>query len=264
MLSNGEIYSFRNTTPAYQLNWSVSLFGKEALPATSYWLSQLAAATTSDDVRILEFFAPQPNIGQFLVSTRPPVSPADIVRSLKGRLQHQIRAQSPRAFRRNYFISSVGEASCRVLDQYVAKQCERHPMADIRVQTKLKNLQFHDPKINLVRPINGAAGQFVYAMQVVVEAAMGWSESRSDVLANSRAAIERTAAMKRWRLSRIGLLSNHIHLLLGAHVSESPSEVALSLMNELASVHGARPILRHSYYVGTFGSYDRSGIRRRL
>ncbi len=61
--------------------------------------------------------------------------------------------------------------------------------------------------------------------------------------------------------SRIGLLSNHVHVLIGPAVSESTASVALSLMNNLAYVQGMKPVLRFSYYAGTFGPYDRNAVR---
>ena len=47
-------------------------------------------------------------------------------------------------------------------------------------------------------------------------------------------------------------------------MTESPASIALSLMNNVAHVQGMKPVLRHSYYVGTFGSYDRDAVRRHL
>jgi hypothetical protein len=76
--------------------------------------------------------------------------------------------------------------------------------------------------------------------------------------------IVRAASTKNWRLSRIGLLSNHIHILLSCNVTDSPESVALSLLNNLAYVRGMRPVFRFSYFVGTFGSYNRDAIRNRL
>ena len=82
------IYSLDNTTPAFQLNWSVGLFGRVPFPPSCDWLEQLRTATEPDGVRILEFHSTQSNVGQFLVSTRPQLSPSEIVRSLKGRWQY--------------------------------------------------------------------------------------------------------------------------------------------------------------------------------
>jgi hypothetical protein len=215
-------------------------------------------------VRILEFHSPQSNVGQFFVSTRPQLARSAIVRSLKGRWQYLIRSEHPKTFRRNYFIGSVGEANCRVLDAYIAKQTSRHPMADPDVPGRLQSLQFHDGSIDPGQVVTSNYGQFVYWLQVVMETEVGWNEVRPSVLAGSRAMIIRACAKHDWQLSRIGLLSSHIDVLLGAGVTESPGEVALSLMNNLAYAQGMRPAFRFSYYVGTFGPYDRGAVRRRV
>ena len=221
-------------------------------------------ATEADGVRILEAHLPDPRVVQFFVSTRPDISPSDIVRFVKGRWQYILRSTHPKAFRRNYFIGSVGDADCETLNNYVARQVDKHPMADGRVNTKLAALQFHDPNVVLDDEQISSHGKFVYSLQVVVENVAGWNEIRSQVLTDSRDMIVRAAVSKGWRLARIGLLSNHIHILLGCAVAESPESVALSILNNLAFVQGMKPAYRFSYYVGTFGKYDRNSIRRQL
>ena len=37
--------------------------------------------------------------------------------------------------------------------------------------------------------------------------------------------------------------------------------MAISLMNNIAYVYEMKPILKFSYYVGTFGGYDRGAVR---
>lgn len=66
------------------------------------------------------------------------------------------------------------------------------------------------------------------------------------------------------RLSRAGILADHLHLTLGCRLDESPEDVALGYLNNLAYAHGMRPLFRYSYYVGTFGEYDMAAVRRRL
>ncbi|QDV26402.1 transposase [Aureliella helgolandensis] len=147
------IYSADNTTTAYQLNWSLALFGKAALPDSSLWLIDLSAATEKDGVRILSANSRSENVIQFLISTRPESSPSDCVRSVKGRLQYLIRDHNPKAFRRNYHIHSVGETTSSALDEYVARQTAKHPMADPKVQARLEANQFLDPEIDLSKCI---------------------------------------------------------------------------------------------------------------
>jgi len=258
------IYTASNTTSAYQLNWSLSLFGKTALPPLTDCLDQLKTDTERDGVRILEARIKPPNVGQFLVSTRPGLTPWEIARSVKGRWQYAIRSQDAGAFRRNYHIESVGEVTCSVLDKYVAVQPERHSMVDPRVQERLLSLQFYDPEIDLRSARMSAHASFIYDLQVVVENAECLQNVEASVLSSSREMIIRAALKKQWLLSRIGIVSNHIHILLGARLTDSPASIALALMNNLAYAQGMNCVLRFSYYVGTFGPYDRNAVRQLL
>jgi REP element-mobilizing transposase RayT len=167
-------------------------------------------------------------------------------------------------FRRNYSIAGVGEAHCRELDHYIANQPDRHAMADRRVQQQLAELQFHDPAVDLCRIRTTSHGQYVYGLQVVVENELGWHETRREILNESLETIRAVAKKSDWLLSRIGIVTNHLHVLLGPAITDSAETVALSLMNSLAFTQNSKPILRHSYYVGTFGKYDRNAIRHRL
>ena len=70
--------------------------------------------------------------------------------------------------------------------------------------------------------------------------------------------------MNGWAMARIGLASNHVHLLLGCALEDDPLSVAVGLMNNVAYAHGMTPVLQYSFYAGTFGNYDRDAIRRSL
>ncbi|QDV23769.1 hypothetical protein [Aureliella helgolandensis] len=254
------IYTAENTYAAYQLNWSLALFGKSELPDPALWLDSLRGATEKDRVRVLSYHRRSTNVLQFLISTLPHTSPAEIVRVVKGRLQYLVRDCLPHAFRRNYHVQSTGAATSKVLDRYVAGQTAKHPMADASVQTCLEAIQFEDVTIDVSRPVVGTYGQYLNALQIVVENAGAWHEIRETQLRRVRDMIVRTAGKKKWRLSRIGLLSNHVHVLLSASVTESPQSIALSLMNNIAFVYGMKPVLKYSYYAGTFGSYNRGAM----
>src|SRR6202000_3121218 len=98
-------------------------------------------ATERDGVRLLEHRPANGNVSQFLVSTRPDTAPAQVARSVKGRLQYIVREALPKAFRRNYGLRSVGDVGADVGDRYVRRQTMHHPMADPRVHQQLKTLR---------------------------------------------------------------------------------------------------------------------------
>ncbi|GEM_PF-2177632 len=64
------LYTPDNTTTAYQLNWSVALFGTDEFPPADKWLSELKVVAESDGVRILEHHIAAANVIQFLVSSK--------------------------------------------------------------------------------------------------------------------------------------------------------------------------------------------------
>lgn len=163
------IYTPANTTAAYQLNWSLSLFLLEPPPPEIQWLDSLRAATEADAVRILEYRQLDPLTIQFFISTQPPVAPSQIVRSVKGRLQYLVKHAVSKLFHRNYSVRSVGEANSQCLDAYVAKQPARHPMADPRVQKLIESLQYVDALIDLNNPRLSTHGQFLNNLHIVLE-----------------------------------------------------------------------------------------------
>ena len=253
-------YTPDHCSAAYQLNWSLSLFGRESLPTPANTVEELRSALAVDHLKILEFKYKPPNCAQFFVSTRPNLNPSEIVRLVKGRWQYLSRPREPIEFRRNYRITSVGTSSAEVLDAYIDRQPEKHPMADHRVQEFIESIQLHDEQVDLTRVRRSSHGEFRYALQVVIESEAGWHDVRSNVLKAYRQAIIASCRKHGWLLSRIGLLSNHVHVLVGPGIQDSAMEVALVLLNNMAFTQGMKAMFRTSFYVGTFGEYDRGAI----
>jgi REP element-mobilizing transposase RayT len=102
----------------------------------------------------------------------------------------------------------------------------------------------------------------VYALHLVLVHEGRWREIGEDHLSMTRDMFFKVARKKGHRLSRLALLPDHLHATLGCGFQESPEEVALGYMNNLAYAHGMKPIFCQSYYVGTFGEYDMAAIRR--
>ena len=78
-------YTPENCSTAYQLNWSLSVFGSESLPSPASTIDELRVAIAGDCLKILEFKYEPPNVAQFFVSSRTSSKPSDIVRLVKGR-----------------------------------------------------------------------------------------------------------------------------------------------------------------------------------
>jgi REP element-mobilizing transposase RayT len=254
------IYTPENTVPAYQLNWSLSVFWRAAPLDAAAWLDALTAATEPDGIRVLEHMLGDSRTSQFLLSTKPSVSPARLLRFLKGRLQHLVRDAVPKALRRNYSLRSIGAAKRSVVEEYIAGQVGHHPMADEHVQARLPEYQREFPGVDLSIPRRSAHGQYWYNLHVVLANEGRWMEIEEDVLRRLGALVERAAGKHRHALSRMAVLPDHIHLALGCPEEQSPEEIALAYMNNCAYACDMKPVLQHSYYVGTFGEYDLGAV----
>jgi len=253
------IYTTSNCRAAYDLQWSISLFYRAPID-NGHWLAELAGAVEPDGVHILNHRFRSPKVSQFHVSTNPRVSPSQMVRSLKGRLQHILRNAHPRAFHRNYFVGSVGAVKRNVIESYVANQLAYHRMADPAVQERLRRYQVRDPNVDISKVVSGAHGRYLCNLHLVLVHQDRWMEVRHEVLDRVRSTIVKAARKKGHRLSRVGIFTDHVHLVLGFAVTESPDKVALSYLNNLAYAQGMRAIYQPGYYARTFGEYDLGAV----
>ena len=71
----------------------------------------------------------------------------------------------------------------------------------------------------------------------------------------------RVSRAKEHLLFRAAVLPDHVHLMIGCGINESPLDVGLSYLNNLAFVCGMRPVFKFSLFLGTFGEYDLGSIR---
>jgi REP element-mobilizing transposase RayT len=259
------IYTPVNCKAAYKLNWSLAVFWTTSPPPAAGWLDALGDAVEPDGVRLLEHRLAKGNVSQFLLSTRPATAPAEIARSIKGRLQYLVRAALPKPFRRNYGLRSVGDAGAKVVEGYVRRQTAHHPMADPRVQRQFDKLHI-DGGADLTMPRVGGHAQFVYNLHLVLVHRDRDKEVRAVLLEPRRERVLAIAAKKDHHVGRGQLLADHLHLTVGCALTTSPQQVALGYMNNLAYAEGMKPLFEFSYYVGTFGEYDldavRSGLRQ--
>jgi hypothetical protein len=61
----------------------------------------------------------------------------------------------------------------------------------------------------------------------------------------------------------LAVLLDHVHLALRGAIEQSPEDIALSFLNNLAHVLDGRPWWEAGYYAGTFGEYSMAAVRRR-
>jgi REP element-mobilizing transposase RayT len=219
------------------------------------WLNELATALEPDGIRLLRHRFAQPGVSQFALSTQSHVAPLRIVQRVKGRLQHLVRHRMPKAWKGNYAIRGVGRVTRETIDHYVASQLDHHPMADPRVQERLKRFQVERSDVDLQIPQRTAHGVYWYNLHVVLVHRERWMEIREERLCAVRDMIFRSSDAKGYLLSRAAILSDHIHLVLGCPIDVPPLDVALGFLNNLAYAHGMLPVFQFGAFIGTVGEY---------
>jgi len=254
------LYTSNNAEPAYQLNWGLTIFWRQPPSPEENWLAYLREATEPDDVGVIKHRMVTDDASQLFVSTKPRVSPSELVRSVKGRLQHLIQKQTPKAFQRNYCLRSIGAAKRSVVEDYVANQLSHHRMADPGVQQRLARFQRSYPNVDLRKPTFSSHGKYWYNLHLVIVNDERWMEIRDDVLSQLVEMIEAVALKYGYQLSRVGLLADHMHMTMGCPIDQSPEDVALHYLNNCAYTCGMKPVFQFGYYVGTIGEYDRGAV----
>jgi len=257
------LYQKDNCTPSYQLRWSLDLFAITTLPPSSAWVDSLRDVIERDGIRLLEH-TQESNVVRLLLSTQPSVAPSQIVKLVKGRLQHLLKTSVPKAFRRNFSLTSIGDAHRKEIESYVSSQLGHHPLADRRVEQRFQEFQFAFLDVDPSAAQFSSHGRYIYGLHLVLVNDARWREIREDQLVTTRDMFFKSAHKKSHRVSRLAILPDHLHATLGCNFDESPEEVALGYMNNLAFAHGMKKIFSFSYYVGTFGHYNMQAVRRRL
>lgn len=253
------LYTSDNLAVAYQLNWGLCLFWRTQARPDSDWFATLQEQCEPAGLRILRHRFLQDDLSQFFVSTQPHIQPSEIARGLKGRLQRLVRDTALKPFQRNYDLHSIGSTQREKVENYVARQLQHHATDELTVSADEDDLQLVNAEVDLGRVRYSSHSRFRCNLHIVLRFAERVFDA--DRLASVRQVLRQTAEKHSHELSRIGLLDDHIHLVLGFGLSESPLHVALPYMNNVTWVFGMRPVLRFSCFVGTCGEYDRGAVR---
>ena len=56
-------------------------------------------------------------------------------------------------------------------------------------------------------------------------------------------------------------MADHIHLALSCPLEFAPSEIACGFLNNLAYVHGMKPVFQFGAHLRTFSEYDLGAVK---
>jgi len=216
--------------PAYQLNWSYSIFwhGK---PIQAGWLETLKEQTLKDGIKIRNHHAQDDKTSQFFISTKPYVAPKLIVQRVKGRLQTILRPKCTNAFRRNYALRSIGLADRVRTDAYLAKQLNHHPLADPKTLAQFRQYQFEDPTVDLSCPRRTAHAIYWHNLHIVLVNTERYRDINHQRMSRRLETIKAVSRKKTHSLRRVAILPDHLHFTDQANLDEAPADVVFAYMN---------------------------------
>ena len=256
------IYTSVNCKFAFQLRWGVTIFWHSAVDEL-IWLEQLASQLACEGIRVLSWRWKRTNVSQFALSTLPHVSPARIVDLVQRNLQLITQDVSTRSLRPNFSIRSYGTQDRKVVEAYVAKQPLHHPVASPATQQFFESIVIENEDVDLSIAKRARFGVYWFNLHIVLVHLERWRCGNRDLVLATRDIVTKSCGKKNWQLSRLSLVPDHLHMAIGCSFQETPSEIVLSLMNNIAWVHGMKPLLCHSAFVGTFGEYDQRSVAGR-
>lgn len=261
-MSQKPTYTKINCTAAYQLLWSLTVFFRHPTTPQTYF-DALKKITEKDGIRILKEDRVTPQMTRFFISSKPFINPQQIIRSVKGRLQHLIREIHPKALKRNYSIISIGRVKGKIIENYVANQHAHHVMAEDSTQKKFAEFLITNKNVDLMQRQQSSHGQYIYNLHLVLVHESRWMNTNRRDLKIIHTLVPKICERRGFRLSQLSILADHLHCTLGCPMDISPGEVALSFLNNSAYALKLGPIYKYSFYVGTFGPYDHGILSRK-
>jgi REP element-mobilizing transposase RayT len=251
--------------PAYHLRYTWSGWPSSvpfpALPDDNFW-NELDAAWETDGLRRLTHKWTS-NLIQFTFSVTPKIAPTFFASRVKGRLQHALRkAGTPVDFSRKLAVRTIGDNSTQEVESYITNQVPKAEFVNPRYEAFLQSLVYENPDADLSQPAESQSGRYWYNLHLVLVVHGRGRIAEDESLRKIHQSCLKIAEKKGYCLSRLAVLPDHLHLALRGVPEQSPEEIALAFMNNLAYALGQRPIWEFGYYVGTFSEYDMGAVRQ--
>lgn len=249
--------------PAFQLRYGWTGWIANP-PAPAFDLDQifglLDPSWETDGLRRLEHHVVD-GTWQITFSAKPHISPVFLATRVKGRLKHALRKQGNRLqFSRKLAVRSIGDNTRADVEAYIARQVDKEPFADVRFRDEMREFTVKVRDVDLAEPTATDSGRYWYNLHIVLVVADRRRVVERHQLTILRDTSLRIACKKGWAVSALSVMPDHLHVALRRAVAQSPEEMALSLMNNLAYALGQRRHWEACHYAGTFSEYDMDAV----
>ncbi len=259
------IYSPKDVaSPAYHLRYTWSGWpSSSAFPSvpSDEFFQELDALWENDGMRRLEMTW-SASLVQFTFSVTPQVSPVFFASRVKGRVDHALRKLGcPMKFSRKVAFRTIGDNRTTEVEAYVKRQVEKEGFVDPRFAEFLKQFTVTDSDVRLDLPTETNSGRYWYNLHLVLVVEHRDRFTDAESLKTMDRWCSAVAKKKGYAISTRSVMPDHLHLALRGNVDQSPEEIALAFMNNLAYAFSQNSIWQPSYYAGTFGDYDMNAVR---
>jgi REP element-mobilizing transposase RayT len=258
------LYQATDLRPAYQLRYGWTGWPSKA-PFPTDLLARvrphIAPEWESDGLRVLESSLAAEQL-QLTLSATPQIAPVTLVGRVKGRIQHHCRGQgSPIDFSRKLSVRSLGDPTRAQVEAYIRNQVPKEDLADERFREMLTAFTVVNPQVDLSQPTESNSGRYWYNLHLVLVVGARHRLGEAATLTKIRDTTLRICLKKGYAASTVAVLPDHLHLALRGAIEQSPEEIALSFLNNLAHVLDQRRWWEAGYYAGTFGEYGMAAVR---
>ncbi len=218
------------------------------------------SAWQRDGIRALEWSVMGDQI-QVLFSTRPEVRPDVLAARAKGRLQHVLRGEEVTdSFKRNFCLQTVGGAKSADVDRYLREQLQHGDFADPRYREGLASLAYSDPGLVWDEEQQTGSGRYVLAFHLVFVTTGRWRMPWETAVKVQRALMN-AAVDSVWRLAKLSMMPDHVHLAVKGGVSKSPVEIGEEIREVTSKAVGTAGFWMPTWYMGSFGKYGMGAVR---
>ncbi len=252
-----------NVKPAFELRYSWTGWpSRPPFPADASVLDGITGLWEKDGLRLLERYWADDKV-HLTFSATPEVSPVFLAGRVKGRLDHAFRKASREfpGLSRKLSVTSVGHNTREQVEAYVASQVIEARFVDPAFRALMHEFTVVDETADLSMPTEAAHGRYWYNLHVVLVTVERWRVVDRQRLAKLREVSQKIAEKKGYRISRLSVMPDHLHVALRGDIQQSPRAIAQAFQNNLAYSLGQEPIWKETFYTGTFGEYDMWAIR---
>jgi putative transposase len=205
---------------------------------------------------------------RLLVSLQPDQTVSQTIRMFKGNLQNQFRKQLDirDLWAKGYFARTSGTVDLERVRRYVDSQVSHHGFSgEWTKPLKYQNADFRSPSFSFDHSVSLLNYHFVFVTQ---DRRAIFDEA---IAPNLFAYLKSLGQAHLFVVDRIGILPDHLHLLIEGVPSSSAEQYAQALLNNTGSwmernysgvlkATGAWNVWQPSYYVGTVGEYTTAQV----